>query len=79
MNGFDKVHRLYRRCYMDGRKMDDLRVVADVFCLLRIYQCYEDLQSELHKGEVPLITGTLLVMKAKNKYRNTTNNNSQNI
>ena len=41
-------------------------VVADTF-----HQCYKQLSGELHKSEVLLIASTLLMVKTKNIYWNT--------
>ena len=50
-----------------------LRAVTGTFRPLRTHQCATKyLRDELHKNKVLLITSTLLVVKAKNIYQNTT-------
>ena len=51
--------------------VNHFREIADVFPPLRIHQ-YWTSERELHKSKVHLITSTMLVVKAKNIYRNTT-------
>ena len=65
------VHWLHHRCYMDEQKKcavslaNQLRAVADVFRPLRTHSATEHLSGELHKSEILLIFGTLLVVKAE--------------
>ena len=49
-----------------------LKAVADVFHPFRNHSTTEHQRVELHNGEVHLIANTLVVVKAKNIYWNTT-------